>query len=105
MIVFNILITYLLKADHEINFLIDYFQNDLNLTGLVPVLTASNLYWDAGLDPVLAQVAVSGDVAVVVGDSQQEDDRQDVVSNWNGEEKEHEEDSPLEWAPGPQKRD
>ena len=62
----------------------------------------SDLYWDAGLDPILAQVAVDRDVAVMGGGSQQEDDRQEVVSTWNGGETEQEEDSPLVRAPGPQ---
>lgn len=71
---------------------------------LLPVPAGSDLYWDAGLDPVLAQVAVGGDVAVVGGACQQEDDGQDVVSAWNRGETEQEDDSPLERAPGPQER-
>lgn len=64
--------------------------------------TGSDLCWDAGLDPVLAQVAVGGDVAVVWGGGQQEDDGQEVVSTWNGGETKQEDDSPLKGAPGPQ---
>lgn len=71
---------------------------------LDPVPSSSDLHWDAGLDPFLAQVAVGWDVAVVGGSSQQEDDTQDVVSSWNCDETEHEQDSPLERAPGPQER-
>jgi len=66
--------------------------------------TRSYLYRDAGLDPVLAQVAVGWDVAVVWRGGEQKDDRQDVVSTWNASEAEHEKDSPLERAPCPQKR-
>lgn len=65
---------------------------------------SSDLYWDAGLDPVVAQVAVVGDEAVVGGRSQQEDDAQQVVSTWDDGEPEQVEDSLLKRAPGPQKR-
>lgn len=71
-----------------------------------PVLdpTVSDLYWDAGLNPVLAQIPVSSDVAVVGGTAQQKDDRQEIVSTWNGAETEHDKNPPLERAPGPKER-
>lgn len=57
-----------------------------------------------GLDPVLAHIDVGGDVAVVGGASQQEDDGQEVESTGDAAETEQGEDSPLERAPGPQER-
>jgi len=65
---------------------------------------SSDLYWDAGLDPVLALVAVERDGAVVRGRGQQEDDGQHGISTRDDGEAEQEEDSLLERAPGPQKR-
>lgn len=62
------------------------------------------LHWDAGLDPLLAQVTVGRDVTVVWGAGQQEDDRQDVVSTWNAGEAKNKEDPLLERTPGPQKQ-
>ena len=64
----------------------------------------TDLCGDARLDPVLAQVAVGWDVAVVWGTGQQENHRQGLISRWNAGDTEQEEDSPLERAPGPQER-
>lgn len=74
------------------------------MMGPVSVPTGSDLYWDAGLDPVLAHILVGRNVAVVGGTTQQEDDGQDIVSTWNDGETEQEENSPLERAPGPKER-
>lgn len=68
------------------------------------VVGSSCLYGDAGLDPLLAQVALCRDVAVVWGGGQQEDGREDVVAARNCDDTEQEQDLPLEGAPGAQER-
>lgn len=66
-------------------------------------LWGSDLYWDAGLDPLLAQVAVRRDAAVVGWSRQQEDVAQQVVSTRNAAEAEQEHEPLLERTPSSQK--
>lgn len=86
-----------------VGFFFFHFDCFFMFSSLNPVLRSSDLYWDDGLDPLLAQVAVGRDAAVMGGSRQQEDGAQHAVSTWNGAETEQDQDPLLERAPGPQK--
>lgn len=64
---------------------------------------SSDLYWDAGLSPLLAQVAVVRDAAVVGWSRQQEDGAQQAVSTREAAEAEQEQQPLLERTPSSQK--